>query len=494
MTALIWMLTWLPQVLSAVSELPSPDKVTLNSSNFIHLLKWEPGPGTPRGVYYSVDAVNTNTGTSFLPVDGCQHVQHPLVCNLTETFSNRDVTYTAKVTARLEGWNSSSRTLNDFKPIRDTHLDLPLLSVTPCDEYLCVDLQCPVEHLREVYNRLDYKLRLQYNGGEKKKDIHSLERVKFKEYVLPGRKYCVSVRFSAGVRNEPSYSQPVCYLSPSLFNRDALISTLLCLLVIIGAVIVALLFSAGYICLRRRPLPRVLTSIHHLDEVLVVSPRCTSLSSLLNLKPTPPSSGKNGSKQTLSEDSDEESDEESSGRGGYKLQVGTNLVSSSSSSSSCLAAPLPRAPETTSGFSSNQTSDSPTHTSSHSEPLPECVSDPPADSLTGGSEPNKEEEGEEEEGEKEEEGQDVNLLTLTFGRHDDDEQEEEEEEDEEDELHDEISAILPAQTQDAEEEVALKSCDVDEEDEEEEEEEEEDEEDDCGYMRRPPPRVLQNLK
>lgn len=65
---------------------------------------------------------------------------------------------------------------------------------------------------------------------------------------------------------------------------------------------------------------------------------------------------------------------------------------------------------------------------------------------------------------------------------------------EEDELHDEISAILPAQTQDAEEEVALKSCDVDEEDEEEEEEEEEDEEDDCGYMRRPPPRVLQNLK
>lgn len=59
-------------------------------------------------------------GTSFLPVDGCQHVQHPLVCNLTETFSNRDVTYTAKVTARLEGWNSSSPTLNDFKPIRDS--------------------------------------------------------------------------------------------------------------------------------------------------------------------------------------------------------------------------------------------------------------------------------------------------------------------------------------------------------------------------------------
>lgn len=53
------------------------------------------------------------------------------------------------------------------------HLDLPLLSVTPCDEYLCVDLWSPVEHLREFYNTLKYELRLQYNGGEKKK-VHEL--------------------------------------------------------------------------------------------------------------------------------------------------------------------------------------------------------------------------------------------------------------------------------------------------------------------------------
>ncbi|KAM8749906.1 interferon alpha/beta receptor 2-like [Acanthopagrus schlegelii] len=492
MTALIWMFTWLPQVLPAMTELPSPVKLTLNSSNFIHLLKWEPGPGTPGGVHYSVHAVRTDSGTTWLPVDGCQRVQQPLVCNLTETFSDPFETYSATVTARLGGRTSNSSTYNDFQPIRDTHLDLPLLSVTPCDEYLCVDLRSPVEHLREFYNTLRYELRLQYNGGEKKKDTYSLERVTLSEYVLPGKKYCVSVCFPDNVRNKSNYSRPVCYFSPSLFNEDALISTLLCLLVMVGVVSVVLLYSAGYICLRRKPLPRVLTSIHHLDEVLVVSPRCTSLSPLLNLKPTPPSSGEDGSKQTVSDDSDEESETESSGGGGYKLRVGTNLASSSSSSSSCLAAPLPPAPEPTSGFSSNQTSESPTHTSSHSEPQPECVSDPPADSPTGGgSEPKKKEEKEEEEGQDvnlltltfgrhdEEEGQDVNLLTLTFGRHD---------EEEEEELHDEISAILPAQTQDAEQEVAFKSCAADE------EEDEEDEEDDCGYMRRPPPRVLQNLK
>ena len=53
------------------------------------------------------------------------------------------------------------------------HLDLPRLSMTPCDEYLCVDLQSPFEHLRDVYNGLNYKLRLQYNEVEKKK-VHEL--------------------------------------------------------------------------------------------------------------------------------------------------------------------------------------------------------------------------------------------------------------------------------------------------------------------------------
>ncbi|XP_073329615.1 uncharacterized protein [Pagrus major] len=487
MTALIWMLTWLPQVLPAMSELPPPVNLTLSSSHFIHLLKWEPGPGTPPGVYYSV-TVGTDRGTSLRPVSSCQRVRHPLVCNLTAAFSDRDETYLTEVTAHLEGRTSKPDTYNDFRPMRDTHLDLPPLSVTPCDGYLCVDLRSPVEHLREFYDTLDYKLRLQYDGVEKKKDTKSLRRVMFLEYVLPGKEYCVSVCFSDIVRNKSNYSRPACYLSPSSFKSDALISTLLCSLVMIAVVIVALLFSAGYICLRRRPLPLVLTSIYHLDEVLVASPRSTSLSSLLNLKATPPSSGETGSKQTLSEDSDEESETESSGGGDYKLRVGTNLVSSSSSSSSCLAAPLSPAPEPTPSSSSNQTSAPPTRTSSHAELLPECVSDPPADSLTGGGiEPDKEEEEEEEE-EDEEGDQDVNLLTLTFGRHD------EEEEEEEELLHVESSAILPAQTQDAEEEVALRSCSVDEEEEEEEEEEEdEDEEDDCGYMRRPPPRVLQNF-
>ncbi len=49
----------------AISELPQPVNVTLTSSHFNHMLKWEPGPGTPTGVYYHVN-ITTETLVSSL--------------------------------------------------------------------------------------------------------------------------------------------------------------------------------------------------------------------------------------------------------------------------------------------------------------------------------------------------------------------------------------------------------------------------------------------
>lgn len=165
MTALIWMLTWLLQVLPAVSELPQPVNLDLTSVHFSHMLKWEPGPGTPPGVYYHV-SVNTERGTSYVPVSGCERVQHPLVCNLTEACSKPEQVYIINVTALLDS-QASKAVQRRFKPIRDTQLDLPLLTVTPCGSGLCVDLQPPLEHLRKSYEALQYKLKITSHSGDK---------------------------------------------------------------------------------------------------------------------------------------------------------------------------------------------------------------------------------------------------------------------------------------------------------------------------------------
>ncbi|GLD51552.1 interferon alpha/beta receptor 2-like isoform X1, partial [Lates japonicus] len=69
------------------------------------------------------------------------------------------------------------------------------------------------------------------------------------------------------------------------------------------------------------PLPRVLTSSHHIEGVLVITPSSTSLSSLLIVKPALPSSGEKRSNQSLSDESDGESGTETtSGNKGYKLR------------------------------------------------------------------------------------------------------------------------------------------------------------------------------
>ncbi|XP_034416740.1 uncharacterized protein LOC117750015 [Cyclopterus lumpus] len=477
MTALVWMLAWLPHVLSAMSELPKLFNPTLNSSHFIHMLKWEPRPGTPTGVYYHV-TVTTERGTAWVPVVGCEHVQHPLVCNLTEAFSDPKQLYFTEIKELLKAQVSQTVILPGFKPIEDTQLDLPLLTVTPCGADLCVDLQPPMEHLREIYDSLNYKLRIKTNNAEKLQwftNTQSLRRQVVKD-MASGRRYCVSVCFSQGlVSRESNYSQPVCASILGHYTADPWISATLCLLVLCGLVVVALLGYTGFIY-PRRPLPLILRSIHHLEDIRVI-PFCSLSSSLLNVEPTPPSSGEKKSNQT-SDESDGESVTDSTGgrRGvGYEMPLGNNLLFSSSSSSlSALLSPEPeplisRDTHSNAGLDEAQS----THTASLSDSL--TISDTVCG--TEGPIPPKEEEGRKVV--KEGGNQDVDLHTLTFGRL-------EEEGEEVGKSHFDLEiepessfASEASRTRDSKEVViGTVSCSV-------EEEEEEEEDVDFGYMGRP---------
>ncbi|XP_059198294.1 cytokine receptor family member b2 [Centropristis striata] len=494
MTAFIWMLALLPQVLPAMSELPPPTNLNVDSRHFSHVLTWEPGAGTPTGVYYNV-TICTDTGTSWIPVSGCQHVQRPLVCNLTEALYDKEQVYFIQIKAATQ---NSRPSYKRFQPIRDTHLDLPLLNVTSCGKDLCVALQPPVEHLREIYDSLNYKLRITSNNADRSqffKETKSLKGEIFKD-VASGRQYCVSVCFSdSKVPRKSNYSQPACAYTSVHHTADLWISAVLCILVI--SLVLALLVYIGFIRLMTRPLPSVLTSIHHNEEVLVV-PYCrTPLSSVLNLKPTLPSSVEKRSSQ-ISDESDRESLTETTGGcrgGGYNLRGGTNPLSSSSSSSSSLSVPPSAEPELPPDFSSEQTS---VFCHPQREPLiltetqsnaglnlhtdSALISEQgsgscPADTdplIAGGNQPN----GKERKMVVEGDSQDVNLLTLIFGRQGHGHGEEEKEMDKTHfdmaEVEPESSSvsvvndILPSQSRDNKEfAIETLSCSVDEEEEEE---------------------------
>nr|XP_046220061.1 LOW QUALITY PROTEIN: uncharacterized protein LOC124044475 [Oncorhynchus gorbuscha] len=425
---LIWMITWLLQTHSAVCDLPAPVNVTLSSRHFVHELRWDPGSGSPRSVYYRVMIFSSRGGQFWEVVAGCEHVESPLVCNLTKAFSSRSQTYYNKVFAVSGDEVSPPGNQSGFKPIDGTLLDPPVVSVKACGSTLCVNLKPPVDGLWDVYDSFRYSLsiRSSRHGAKYSEEMTSLKE-KILNNLAPGREYCVSVRIRDSEERSDknsSYSQPHCAFTAAKYNADAEISVVLCLLVLSGLLTTTLLFRTGFICLRRH-LPEVLSSIQHHEESLYTVP-CDEkpCPSVLPVPPSPPS-GSTG-KDTESEEESETETERSSGGGqGYKTRGITagltshNPLSSSSSSRAevflhpylstrSLASPTDGL---SMSLSNNHPPSGPSQTSQLTEPA-QCASrgqdlsfSLSSERDTGGFHP------------EEESCLDVNLLSVTLGRH-----------------------------------------------------------------------------
>ncbi|CAB1329109.1 unnamed protein product, partial [Coregonus sp. 'balchen'] len=205
MTPVIWLVAWLLQAHSAMCDLPAPVNVTLSSSHFVHLLKWDPGPESPGGVYYLVKVCSDGmVGQPWEVVAGCEHVEFPLECNLTKAFSSRNHIYYNQVFTVLGNQVSLPAYQKGFKPITDTHLDPPVVSVRACGSTLCVGLRPPVDGLRDLYDRFHYKF-----------NISSSTRL--------GATYCVSVSIldNQEIRTKSSsYSQPHCAFTAAKYTAD----------------------------------------------------------------------------------------------------------------------------------------------------------------------------------------------------------------------------------------------------------------------------------
>ncbi|XP_059891642.1 cytokine receptor family member b2 isoform X3 [Gadus macrocephalus] len=263
---ILLMLAWLSQVFSEIVPLPKPVNVNVTSSHFIHLLTWQRGPGTPRGVAYNV-SVSCERDLPWVPVAGCVLVKHPLVCDLTGAFTNPTHVYYSMVVAILESQASPEAYSTGFKPIKDGELASPLLTLAACDHSLCVDLHPPLERVRALYQGLQYQLRVTTHSPGSQ-PAESLERtLSLKRHVLkdqaPGREYCVSVRIrDPQTHREFPFSPPTCASTPTAGVRSADVLLVVSFLALVLLVVVLyLLVQTGVVCLKK-PLPSVLFRFH----------------------------------------------------------------------------------------------------------------------------------------------------------------------------------------------------------------------------------------
>ncbi|KAM8858188.1 uncharacterized protein ACB058_009545 [Synchiropus picturatus] len=387
MTPVLWALlcfgAW-DRTVSSSSEavaLRPPARLNLTSDHFVHTLTWEPGADAPEGVFYQVSVVDER-GTSWAPVVGCQHLLQLHFCNLTEAFPDNSASYFVRVSARLPPREASTDHSEGFSPLRDTRLDLPLMELSPCGRDLCVDLRPSRQHLRHVYDSLFYQLRTEESGGQlqSEEDFRSLSRRTVRN-LLPGRRYCVSVRFWDDlVQRKPNFSRPECAVTPAGPGQDwwvVLLSLLLVLLLLLVVPVSLLLLYSGVVRVRRRRLPSVLTSVRTFRPVRLLRQRPASLSSIREVTSATPA----GRLQ------------------GYQARVKSSPLPASPS------CPLPSEP------------------AAHPDLLPGSEEEnyemrPGALTAGGLGLTHEEEEDEEEEEEEEEEGgvQEVDLFSLTFGR------------------------------------------------------------------------------
>ncbi|KAG7463677.1 hypothetical protein MATL_G00179120 [Megalops atlanticus] len=247
MSALIWTVTFLTLAAVGLCEPPTPVNLSISSQNLIHLLRWEPGPGSPDGLNYSVEVYSVRNA-SWQRVPECEVVVSLKVCNVTRMLPDLQEEYYFRVHA-TEGNQTSTAEMQDaFIPMDHTYLDPPLVSVNSCEDFLCVHLRPPSSQLFKVYNSLRYRLAVS-NGKDGPQfflDTVGLKGEKVRR-LEPGVEYCVTVTIKG--RNTAS-GLPQCTKITAVYTADREISAGLCVLVILALSLIIVLNRCGYFCLR----------------------------------------------------------------------------------------------------------------------------------------------------------------------------------------------------------------------------------------------------
>ncbi|KAM9802238.1 uncharacterized protein ACBT44_014604 isoform 4-T5 [Syngnathus typhle] len=123
------------ELTSVLGTLPTPSNLSVNSVNFLHILHWDPGPGTPPGVQYTV----------FSRLSG-EKVKEALNDYTTATSLQLrldDYKYYLTVQAFFNGtWSPESEEIS-FTPFEQTLIGPPKVMVTDCGNCILINISLP---------------------------------------------------------------------------------------------------------------------------------------------------------------------------------------------------------------------------------------------------------------------------------------------------------------------------------------------------------------
>ncbi|XP_034741669.1 cytokine receptor family member b1 [Etheostoma cragini] len=244
---------------SVLGSLLAPVNLSINSVNFHHVLRWDPGPGTPPGtLYYIIKRVNKSkrmqctNGTSV-------KIRLP-----------HNVKYTLTVQASYNQSESPQSSKLYFTPSRDTLIGPPEVSLTGGGTYILINISLPVS--QKIMSQGD--LYPKYEVFWKKPNTAEASIVTGDSLfnltnLQISTEYCVKVHPKITGNEHTNTSAWKCAFTSIVEPREPVVGAVAASLILAFSVLMSSLFClhyTGFLC-KLNALPRVLHD--------AVNPGCT---------------------------------------------------------------------------------------------------------------------------------------------------------------------------------------------------------------------------
>ncbi|XP_050928725.1 LOW QUALITY PROTEIN: interferon alpha/beta receptor 2 [Lates calcarifer] len=247
-------------------SLPAPSNVSISSFNMEHTVSFLPGPGTPSNTHFTVQIIH-HRKNSWRPVVGCLDLMAGQICNLTRAFKNPYSHYKARVQAFTPTQKSNWTVSGWFKPLSDTVLGPPDVSVSGCGNCLILQLRVPATsglqqglqlglQLKDLYREAILHVKRTRDGAEFSLNLpYSEENVI--TYLQPGVEYCVTVSVTGLFNSNLVPSKPYCAFTSPPPPRSSLyvVFGLLGAFSLLGFLFIGLVFHGGQLSFKllRKP-------------------------------------------------------------------------------------------------------------------------------------------------------------------------------------------------------------------------------------------------
>lgn len=256
---------------TGMTVLLKPTNVRFVSTNFHHILTWDPGNGTPTDAYYTVQYTGLKNKYTWYTPKECINIS-VRTCDLTAAFNDSMASYFVKVQALTETSKSDWSFSEAFDPVSDTQLGPPVVNISSYEKHIILHLFPPRNNMVSLSSKYG---RFQYNANISKasemENILSLWNITSKENATivfknlqPNTNYCTSANITA-FTNLNAYAIPSelqCIVTDAAKSSEILmpvifISSVISLVVLL---LLALLHIGGFLCIHSS-LPKVLLKV-----------------------------------------------------------------------------------------------------------------------------------------------------------------------------------------------------------------------------------------